>query len=155
MSERKDTSMRTLGLGAAIAVVFQTALLGLSLAVPSLADTLSVPEGVRVLRDLEYVEKGHERNRLDLYLPDKAAYASPVTYVSRDSAPFLILHGDKDSKVPIAQSIELVEALQKAGVEATLVTVSGGDHGGPQYTDSDRMRRITDFFDQWLCGKSR
>ena len=31
-----------------------------------------LPPGVNVLRDLPYVENGHERNRLDLYLPEKA-----------------------------------------------------------------------------------
>ena len=34
--------------------------------------------GVQVLRDLEYVQGGHERNRLDLYLPEKAARPLPV-----------------------------------------------------------------------------
>lgn len=29
----------------------------------------SLPEGARILRDLEYVPYGHERHRLDLYLP--------------------------------------------------------------------------------------
>src|ERR1035437_10673937 len=36
------------------------------------------PPGVRVLRDLEYVPGGHERNRLDLYLSEKAARPLPV-----------------------------------------------------------------------------
>ncbi len=35
-------------------------------------------EGVQVLRDLEYVQGGHERNRLDLYLPEKATRPLPV-----------------------------------------------------------------------------
>src|SRR5208337_3078994 len=35
-------------------------------------------EGVRVLRDLQYVEHGHERNRLDLYLPEKAEGRLPL-----------------------------------------------------------------------------
>jgi len=38
----------------------------------------AVPSGVRSLRDLEYVAGGHERNRLDLYLPEKAAGPLPV-----------------------------------------------------------------------------
>lgn len=37
-----------------------------------------VPEGVQVLRDLTYVEGGHERNRLDLYLPEKAEGRPPL-----------------------------------------------------------------------------
>ena len=35
-------------------------------------------EGVQILRDLEYVQGGHERNRLDLYLPEKATRPLPV-----------------------------------------------------------------------------
>src|SRR5271165_5091820 len=37
-----------------------------------------LPAGVKVLRDLQYVEGGHERNRLDLYLPDKAEGRLPL-----------------------------------------------------------------------------
>ena len=35
---------------------------------------------------------------------EKARKASPLTYVSKDSAPFLIMHGDKDNTVPLGQS---------------------------------------------------
>jgi len=37
-----------------------------------------LPEGVKVLRDLLYVAGGHERNRLDLYLPEKAEGRLPL-----------------------------------------------------------------------------
>ena len=37
-----------------------------------------LPAGVKVLRDLQYVEGGHERNRLDLYLPEKAEGQLPL-----------------------------------------------------------------------------
>ena len=37
-----------------------------------------LPAGVKVLRDLQYVEGGHERNRLDLYLPEKAEERLPL-----------------------------------------------------------------------------
>ena len=29
-----------------------------------------LPAGVKLVQDLQYVENGHERNRLDLYLPE-------------------------------------------------------------------------------------
>ncbi|MHC4557760.1 MAG: alpha/beta hydrolase fold domain-containing protein [Planctomycetota bacterium] len=32
----------------------------------------NVPEGTRILRDLEYVPNGHERQKLDLYLPEQS-----------------------------------------------------------------------------------
>jgi hypothetical protein len=48
---------------------------------------------------------------------EKARKASPVTYVSKDSAPFLIMHGDQDNTIPLRQSEELAAALNKVGVE--------------------------------------
>ena len=38
----------------------------------------TLPEGTRVERDLEYVPGGHQRNKLDLYLPAKAERPLPV-----------------------------------------------------------------------------
>ena len=60
---------------------------------------------------------------------DKAARANPITYVSKDSPPFLIFHGDSDPLVPHHQSELLEAALKKAGVPVTLYTVKGGGHG--------------------------
>jgi dipeptidyl aminopeptidase/acylaminoacyl peptidase len=52
--------------------------------------------------------------------------ASPVSHVSKESAPFLIVHGTKDENVPIEQSQELFERLQAAGVPAQFVKVDDG-----------------------------
>src|SRR5262245_6421633 len=38
----------------------------------------AVPPGVTAHRDLEYVKDGHERHKLDLYLPEKADGPLPV-----------------------------------------------------------------------------
>ena len=69
---------------------------------------------------------------------EKVARANPITYVTQTAPPFLIVHGDQDPLVPYQQSILLVEALQKAGVEVTFYTVAGAGHGGftdPQVPD--------------------
>lgn len=55
----------------------------------------------------------------------QAVVAAPVTYISKDSAPILFLHGDMDKTVPIAQSKEMLELCQKKGVRASLITVQG------------------------------
>jgi len=57
------------------------------------------------------------------------ALASPVTYVSADDPPFLILHGEEDALVPIAQSEELLAKLQAADVQVELVPVANAGHG--------------------------
>jgi len=62
--------------------------------------------------------------------PDEVARANPVTYVTADDPPFLIVHGDADLLVPHHQSEILEAALRKAGVRVRLVTIPGGPHGG-------------------------
>ena len=60
---------------------------------------------------------------------DRVAKANPITYVSEDDSPFLIIHGDQDKLVPYHQSVLLKDALEKAGVPVTFYKVEGGGHG--------------------------
>ena len=66
--------------------------------------------------------------------PDRVARANPVTYVTPDDPPFLIVHGDADLLVPHDQSVLLDSALRKAGVRVRFVTIRGGPHGGETVT---------------------
>ena len=53
--------------------------LGMASASPGqLFKTAKVPEGTQVHRNLEYVKGGHERQKLDLYVPEKADGPLPV-----------------------------------------------------------------------------
>jgi acetyl esterase/lipase len=63
-------------------------------------------------------------------LPAEVARANPVTYVTPQAPPFLIVHGDRDPLVPYHQSSLLVAALEAAGVPVTFYTVVGAGHGG-------------------------
>jgi len=62
--------------------------------------------------------------------PAEVARANPVTYVTPEAPPFLIVHGDRDPLVPYHQSTLLVAALEAAGVPVTFYTVVGAGHGG-------------------------
>jgi acetyl esterase/lipase len=55
--------------------------------------------------------------------------ASPVNHASADDPPTLLIHGDLDTTVPIAQSELMETALKKAGVEVQVQRVAGGKHG--------------------------
>jgi acetyl esterase/lipase len=61
----------------------------------------------------------------------KADAVSPVHSVSKDSPPFLILHGTHDTLVPYAQSVQLEAALKAQSVPVWLQTLPGSGHGGP------------------------
>ena len=82
--------------------------------------------------------------------------ASPVTWVSSDDPPFLILHGEKDTLVPLSQSKILYDRLIAAGVPATMTIVKNAGHGfapaggtiDPSRTAITKM--VADFFDHYL-----
>ena len=78
---------------------------------------------------------------------EKAATANPIKYVTKDGAPFLIMHGDQDPLVPLAQSQILHEALQKAGVESTFHVVKGAGHG---FGGPENQKMVQAFFDKHL-----
>ena len=61
---------------------------------------------------------------------EKARKASPLTYVTAKAPPFVIVHGNADKSVPIEQSIELNDALVKAGVDSKIYVMKGKGHGG-------------------------
>jgi len=84
----------------------------------------------------------------------KAIVASPIHYVSKNSAPFFILHGEKDDTIPIEQSKSLAAALKAAGAPVQLEIATGRGHGvggGGKY-----ITTVTAFFDRYLkLGQSR
>jgi acetyl esterase/lipase len=81
-----------------------------------------------------------------------ARKANPITYVTKDDPPFLIMHGDKDMSVPVHQSELLYEALKKAGVDATLHVVKGAGHGlrGGEESSEKLFEIVADFFKRHL-----
>jgi acetyl esterase/lipase len=85
---------------------------------------------------------------------DLARKASPVTHVSKTSAPFLILHGDKDPIVPLQQSEELNELLKKAGVDSTLHVIKGNGHGGAGFMAAEVLQEEEAFFGKYLKAKA-
>ena len=70
-------------------------------------------------------------------VPDRVREASPLTYVSKNAPPFLIMHGLADSSVPHGQSVLLYEALKAAGSDVTLRLVDGLPHTFFNRTDLD------------------
>ncbi len=83
--------------------------------------------------------------------PELVATANPITYVSADDAPFLIVHGTADPIVPFNQSEILHAALAKVGVPSTLITVEGGGHGMGFPPEANQLVRR--FFADHLLGE--
>jgi acetyl esterase/lipase len=78
--------------------------------------------------------------------------ASPVTYVSEDNPPTLILHGTHDTLVPYAQSEELAAALKAKSVPVWLQTLPGSGHGGGGFGKPQIQELMQNFFEKYLKG---
>lgn len=72
-------------------------------------------------------------------IPERVRQASPLTYVSANAPPFLIMHGLADDSVPHQQSVMLYEALAKAGANVTLRLIDGLPHTFFNRTDLDEL----------------
>ncbi len=74
---------------------------------------------------------------------DMLAQASPVTHITADDPPFLIMHGDADKVVNVAQSVRLDEALRAAGVRTELIVLKGEGHA---FRGLAQLEKVREFF---------
>lgn len=80
--------------------------------------------------------------------------ASPITYVSKNAAPTLMVHGNIDLIVPILHSEMLLEKLKAAGVHTEMKTVPFAGHGWfDAETRKDTEDAAVKFLDAQLKGK--
>jgi acetyl esterase/lipase len=76
---------------------------------------------------------------------------SPITYVSKKSAPALIVHGDADKLVPLQQSELILSKYKAVGVPAKLIVKPGAAHG---WTGMDKdLVAFADWFDTYLLKR--
>lgn len=102
-------------------------------------------------------------NRIDTWMlpffgasvyDDPAAYArgSPMSFIKQVHTPTLVVHGERDSEVPVTQGFEFWKALKTLGVETQLVVYADEGHGlrKPEHL-RDRSRRTVQWFDTHLA----
>jgi acetyl esterase/lipase len=85
--------------------------------------------------------------------PERVARANPISYVTADAPPFLVVHGNRDPLVPYQQSVLLVNALRAAGAPVQFYTVAGGGHG--RFTDPQVPALTRAFLHERLGGALR
>jgi acetyl esterase/lipase len=76
--------------------------------------------------------------------------ASPLYWVTPDSAPTLCVHGTEDKYVAYEQAVWIVDKLKAAAVEAELLTLKGAGHGFKGADAQTAEQALFDFFDQKL-----
>ncbi len=79
--------------------------------------------------------------------------ASPVTYVTGSSPPFLMVHGTADTTVPVQQSDDLNALFQeKESQDVTYLRIDGAGHGVFRQHASETVPAMHEFFDRVLRG---
>lgn len=82
--------------------------------------------------------------------PKAAEVANPITYIGKNSAPMLLMHGTADKVVSPGQTDLLYQALKEKGVPAERYEVPGAAHGGVYWVQDKVLQVIGDFFDRYL-----
>lgn len=81
---------------------------------------------------------------------EAAQRASPLSYVSADDPPFLVIHGDRDESIPTSQGVSLDAALRAAGTDSALVVLEGTGHRVPLDRSTPAGRAVLEFLDRTL-----
>jgi len=81
---------------------------------------------------------------------EKVKAANPITYISKQTPPFLLMHGDKDTLVSPSQTEILHQALVAHGIESTRYVVKDAQHGGIYWVQPEVIQVVIDFFDKHL-----
>jgi acetyl esterase/lipase len=78
--------------------------------------------------------------------------ASPINHVSKQTVPFLIIHGTLDVVVPIKHSELLHKKLVEAGVKSELIRMPFRGHGWVGEAAAESINRTVKFLDEHLRG---
>jgi acetyl esterase/lipase len=82
-------------------------------------------------------------------LREAALAASPLTHVSPDDPPTLIMHGTHDAVIPSEQAVRIDRALAAAGVDHTLILLDAG-HAIPLGAATPAATALLAFLDRVL-----
>ena len=80
----------------------------------------------------------------------KLREASPATYLSRKTPPFLVIHGTKDEAVDYSQATLTLELFKKIGVPCELITVQDGIHGVMNWEKDAKFQSYKPAMIAWL-----
>jgi acetyl esterase/lipase len=84
----------------------------------------------------------------------RAKNGSPITHVHKDAPPFLLIHGNADPVVPIAQSDRFAKALRAAGAkDVTFMIIDDANHGVFGRNSTVTHAAMESFFAKSLNGK--
>ncbi|MBR0138070.1 MAG: alpha/beta hydrolase [Erysipelotrichaceae bacterium] len=109
----------------------------------------------RILREFKSPsrEKGMTaENYLTDNDPELTWLASPVNLVNENTAPVLLINGDRDTTVKTFNAEHMKRAMDEKGKECECYLVHGASHSDPLFSQDEVLDIITEFFDRNLKG---
>lgn len=79
-----------------------------------------------------------------------AEKANPINYITKNSAPMLLMHGTADNIVSPAQTDLLFQALRNAGVDAERYVVPNANHSDDYWAQEEIFAVILDFLKKYI-----
>jgi dipeptidyl aminopeptidase/acylaminoacyl peptidase len=88
--------------------------------------------------------------------PHQHDRVSPISFIHRVKTPVLLLHGERDERVPVGQAQFFARGLRRYGVPNELVIYPREPHGLRERAHQiDATRRQRAWFDRWLANDER
>jgi len=81
--------------------------------------------------------------------------SSPVTHVTQQMPPFLLIHGNADALVPYSQSLIMRDRMKEAGATVELYTVEGGGHGMNGWERDAQLQGHKSVLVEWIRKVTR
>lgn len=83
--------------------------------------------------------------------PHRHAQLSPISFAQQVQTPVLILHGERDARVPLSQAIGFQRALRHYQTPVEMVVYPREPHGIRERAHQlDLLRRVRAWYDRWL-----
>ena len=89
---------------------------------------------------------------------DPASYErfNPVNHVAAWNRPMLVIHGQKDYRVPLEQGLATFTALQRRGIESRFVTFPDENHWILKPRNSVQWHdEVMGWLDRWTAAPAR
>ena len=82
--------------------------------------------------------------------PVSAERANPINYITKNSAPMLLMHGTADNVVSPAQTDLLFQALRNRGVEAERYLIPNANHSDEYWQQDEVLELVAEFLTRHL-----
>lgn len=82
--------------------------------------------------------------------PEKVKKSNPMSYISTNTPPFLLMHGDSDILVSPSETDILYQALIKHGIKAERYLIKGVGHGDYHWCQPEIINIIINFLNETL-----